>query len=320
MHRPRFGNVLAFATYLICGGGLPMLTHTDVCRGEDEHLRLEAEWDWPGVDIYEQHLLSYLDQVQADEQLRSQVFDFWNDSEAANRGPAFLDRLLSTAELVDPRFAPIRRRLTNFNSPPMQPGDIPWMESDAPGWLQDAVRLACGRSLAQRKLYDESLETLAGLSLSQACDPSTLLFYRAVCEHHLLEKEACVASLESLLARESELPSRYVSLASLMLGDINSVKEDSLDEVSRMMLDVQRRLELGRLGSRVRGEEDKIVDKLGKMIEDIEKQIQEQQQQQNQNQNQNQSGKNQRQQGQLRPAEESRIGGETGPGDVENKD
>lgn len=316
--RPRLGILLVFTSYLFFGGGLPPLEFTPACRGDDQQLRRKAEWDWPGVDVYEQHLLSYLDQAQADETLKNRVFDFWNTSEEATRGPEFLDRLLRTAELIDPRIESIRRRLTNFDSPPVQPGDIPWLASDAPGWLQDVVRLACGRTLAQRKLYDEALETLAGLSLSQACDPSTLLFYRAVCEHHLLEKEACAASLQSLLARENELPQRYVSLASLMLGDINSVKDDSLDEISRMMRDVQRRLELGRLGSKVRGEEDKIVDKLGKMIEDIEKQIQ--QQQQNQNQNQKQGGQNQQQPGQMRPANESGIGGETGPGDVDNKD
>ena len=47
-----------------------------------------------------------------------------------------------------------------------------------------------------------------------------------------------------------------------------------------MMSDVQRRLDLGRAGQVVRDEEDNIVKKLDKMIEDIEEQAQKMQQQQ----------------------------------------
>ncbi len=55
-----------------------------------------------------------------------------------------------------------------------------------------------------------------------------------------------------------------------MVADIKPMKDDSLDEVARLMNDVQRRLDLGRAGTRVREEEQEIVDKLEKMIEQIE--------------------------------------------------
>jgi hypothetical protein len=65
-----------------------------------------------------------------------------------------------------------------------------------------------------------------------------------------------------------------------MEADLKPLKADSLDEISRLMADVQRRLDLARAGKKVRDEEDEIIKKLEKMIEEMEKQQQQQQQQQ----------------------------------------
>ena len=81
------------------------------------------------------------------------------------------------------------------------------------------------------------------------------------------------------------------------------------------MNDVQRRLDLGRAGKRVREQEDEIVSKLDKMIEQIEQQMAEQQQQQQPSQ-----GDQQQQQGMAKPMEDSQIAGGGGPGDVDQKD
>ncbi len=280
-------------------------------------LSKEATWDWPGVDLFEQQIASFMDLREVSDETRARVISYWSSSEQAIRGPDFMRRLLEVAAIIDPRFDEVNRKVLSISTPPVFPGDLPWLTSDAPGWLQDTVRLACGRAAAQRRLYDEALETLAGLSVEQVCDPASLLFYRATCEHHLLMKEPCLQNLDSLLARESELPTRYVTLANLMRGDISGVKEDSLDEISRMMRDVQRRLDLGRLGSKVRDEETKIVDKLSKMIEDIEEELKKQQQQSN-SQSQQQNG--QQRPSAIQPMEDSEIAGQNGAGDVDNKD
>jgi hypothetical protein len=73
-----------------------------------------------------------------------------------------------------------------------------------------------------------------------------------------------------------------VTLARLMEADIKPLKVDSLDEIARLMEDVRRRLALARAGKAVRDEEDQIVAKLEKMIEELEKQRQEQQRQKQQ--------------------------------------
>src|SRR5690606_7634768 len=127
-------------------------------------------------------------------------------------------------------------------------------------------------------------ETLAGLEVANVCDPATLLFYRAAAEHHLLKKDECLADVRLLPQRENELPSRFAKLAQLMQADMEPLKADSVDEIARLMQVVERRLDLGRAGTRVREEEQQIVDKLDKLIENIEQQMQQMQQQQQQQQ------------------------------------
>lgn len=281
-----------------------------------DQLQKSATWQWPDIANIEQHFLSYLDQVEASPSVRSKVLEHWKQTAAQDKGPAFLERVLSTAALVDPRIADLVAQLNDPQAAPVVLDQLEWLSSDVPGWLQDAIRLACGRSLAQRRLYDEALETLASLDTEQVCDPASLIFYRAVCQHHLLQKKECLASVELLLERQAELPVRFTQVSQLMAADIKPLKDDSLDEVARLMNDVQRRLDLGRAGKRVRDEEDKIVDKLDKMIEQIEEQLQQQQQQQQQAGGQ----QNQPQQGQAQPMEESQVAGGSGPGDVDQKD
>ncbi len=277
-------------------------------------LKKNASWQWPDVTVYEQQLLSFLEQQATIDELRPKVEQFWRATQASQHGPELLDRLLDVAGLIDPRIAEVTLRLRSAQGEPVFPGELTWLTSDVPGWLQDTIRLACGRAFGQRRLYDESLETLAGLELPAVCDPSTLLFYRAVAQHHLLRKEECLANVKLLLEREGELPSRFERLANLMEADIKPLAEDSLDEVARLMTDVERRLDLGRAGTRVREEEQQIVDKLDKLIEQIEEQMQQMQQQQQQQQSGSPSP------AQIQPMEDSQIAGGSGPGDVDRRD
>ncbi len=279
----------------------------------DDQLRKSASWQWPDAQLYAEHLRSYLDQRQVDEPLLAQVEEYWLGSQQAAKGPELLDRLLVAAAMIEPRIEELHSRLQDPALRPTHPRDLDWLTSDVPGWMQDTIRLACGRAFAQRRLYDEALETLGGLDVGQVCDPASLIFYRATCEHHLLKQAECLQNIELLLEREDELPARYAQLAMLMQADIQPLEADSLDEVSRLMNDVQRRLDLGRAGTRVRDEEQQIVDKLDKLIDQIEQQMQQQQPQPS-----DPSGNPK--QGQTQPMEDSQIAGGTGPGDVDKKE
>lgn len=283
-----------------------------------EEFRKSAAWDWPELPIYEELLVSYLDQRDADDSTRTAVQQAWEalraekDQAGFVRGPHLLEQLLQAAGLIEPRIAELNQRLHDPSQTPPFPRDLEWLTSDVPGWMQDTIRLACGRAFAQRQRYDEALETLAGLDLAQVCDPSSLIFYRATCEHHLLKREACLLNINLLLEREEELPTRFTQVAKMMHADMADLESDSLDEIARLMRDVERRLALGRAGTRVRDEEQEIVDKLDKMIEQIEEQLQQQQQQR-----ENQQGEAQN--GQQTPMDDSKIAGGRGPGDVEEK-
>jgi hypothetical protein len=289
----------------------------DSTRAVGGELHKTASWSWPEVAIYEELLSSYLDQVGADDELRQQVMEHWKQTAADARGPEFLDRLLNTACLVEPRVGQMVAQLRSTRGKGIEPKSVGWLTSDVPGWLQDAIRLACGRALAQQRLVDEALEAMAGLEVGQVCDPSTLLFYRASCSHQLLKRDQCLADVGLLLEREGELVARYAQVAKLMQTDIEPLESDSLDEIGRMMFDSHRRLDLGRAGQRVREEQQQILDKLDKLIENIEQQLQQQQQQQQQ-----QAGQKgqQPQQGESQPLEQSQAAGGSGPGDVDKKD
>ncbi len=312
--RPLIGGGLLLIVGLSCMLAYAAPQNIDASSiNKSDDLRKTASWNWPEVTIYEEQLLSYLDQRNPSEAVQKQVEEYWKVSKGADRGPALLERLLDVGGLVEPRIAELNARLRSPTAEPVFPGELTWLTSDVPGWLQDTIRLACGRTLGQRRLYDESLETLAGLEISTVCDPASLLFYRAAAEHHLLRKDECLANVRLLLQREEELPSRFAKLAQLMQADMEPLKQDSLDEIARLMHDVERRLDLGRAGTRVRDEEQQIVDKLDKLIDQIEQQMQQMQQQQQQ-----QSGSPTP--ARIQPMEDSQIAGGSGPGDVDNRD
>ena len=93
-----------------------------------------------------------------------------------------------------------------------------------------------------------------------------------------------------------------------MEADLAPLKPDSLDEVARLMDNVQRRLNLGRAGKRVRHEEVQIVQKLDKLIEELEHQSKKQQ-----GSGSGSSGGQQPTQ----PMQDSQAAGGSGAGDVE---
>jgi len=136
----------------------------------------------------------------------------------------------------------------------------------------ETIRLWTARKLIRLGRYDEASLLLDGLPLDSSVDPTTLLFCKAACEYWLLEIEEAAQSVAKLLEREKELPVRYRQLALLLETDITSLKEDSLDHISRRMRDVTRRLELGHAGPGVQAVQSGVIDSLDKLIKKLEEQ------------------------------------------------
>ncbi len=136
----------------------------------------------------------------------------------------------------------------------------------------ETIRLWTARKLIRLGRYDEAAPLLIDLPIDSSVDPTTLLFCRAACEYWLLRIEEASQTVAKLLEREKDLPVRYRQLALLLETDINSLREDSLDHISRRMRDVTRRLELGHAGPGVQAVQSGVIDSLDKLIKKLEEQ------------------------------------------------
>lgn len=141
-----------------------------------------------------------------------------------------------------------------------------------PPFFAANLRAHYARFLGQNELYDEALTQFDQIDLSQTVDPASCLFFKAVCQHRLLMKEEGLKTIDTLLTDTTDLPVRFRTVAGLMQADLAQLKEKSLNEVARMMSDVERRLRFGRGGERVQKVEEEIVATLDEIIKKIEAQ------------------------------------------------
>lgn len=263
-------------------------------------------WRAPAAAEVEAQLQAWLDQRKADATTRAKALELWKSP--PQDPPELLDRLVRTFALADENV----RQLVEFCSKPRGfavPPVPPWLTSDGstPRFVARNVRLWYARWLVHEALFDEAAEMLRGLAPGDVVDPASLWFCQAVVYHRLVQAEAARQALRALLSGTAA-PQRYLALARLMDADLKGLKEDTLDHIARRMADIERRLDLGRAGPKVRKLEDGVIESLDKLIQRLEAQ----QQQAN-----SANGANNLQS--MRPAQDSRIMEGKGRGDVERK-
>jgi len=278
---------------------------------DDEAFAKKRRYQQATVQDARQQLEAWLDTTAAEDSVRAKALAPWKDAPDELPGPDLVERLCRSFGASDPRIAELvelcSQQRESFTLP-----DTAWlMAEELPPFVRNHVRLHYGRWLCQERLYDNAADMLEGIKPDDVIDPASLLFYQGVAYHRLLNKERGLEAIGRLLNEVAGSPKRYISLAGLMQGDLQALKDDSLDHISRRMEDVERRLDLAQAGAKVRQIEDSIVESLDKMIEELEQQQQQQQQQQQS------SGGNQRS---TQPAPDSRILGGSGPGQVDPKD
>lgn len=263
------------------------------------------------LDRVHDQALAWLQARQAPPEVLQQAMALWSP-QATLDGRDALERLAATLALGNERIAALVRTCQHPRPyGPLAPQE--WLKHDElDAFARNNLRLYYGRWLVHEHLYDEALEQLQNLAPADVVDPAALLFYQAVVHHRLLHKEAGLAALAQLLHNVADLPQRYRALAGLMQADLEQLRGDSLDEISRMMDDIRRRLSLGHAGKRVRKLEDDVIAKLDKLIEELERQQQQQQQQQSGAQG---SGSRPTQ-----PMRDSRLREYKRPGDVDRRD
>ncbi|MBN2217735.1 MAG: hypothetical protein JW719_10215 [Pirellulales bacterium] len=271
-----------------------------------EALRGLADWAPPAVEAVRTSALAWLDEQNVDDAARQRAERIWAQTSEGSTAADRLTALAMTLALGDSR----AERLVRLCAAPREGIELPdtaWLaEPDVPPLVSANLRLLAGRWMVQESLFDEAKGVLGNLQPDEVVDPASLLFFQAVVHHRLLDKEAGLAAIDRLLAGRRNAPRRYVALAELMRGDLEGVSEDTLDHIARRMEDIERRLELGHAGPKVRGIEDGVIRSLDKLIKDLE----DQQQQSPSESNNLQSS---------RPADESKLMGGLGPGRVTRK-
>jgi len=235
----------------------------------DDALRA-ASWTQPPVAEVRKNVMQWLQNGIADEAIRKKTDELWPEEAASDVD--VLDTLAATAVLVEPRASDLMQysRTGHVESPLPE---VAWLtQADLPSWVRDNLRLLIGRRLVQLQYFDEALEQFNGLSPQNVADPAALLFYRSMAHHRLLHREEGLHEIRQLLERRNELPARYTALATLMEADLKQLKDETLDHISRRMEDVERRLDQGRSGEKVREIEDGVVKSLDKLIKELEDQ------------------------------------------------
>lgn len=222
-------------------------------------------------------------------------------------GNQLLDRLAEAFAAVDPKVGQLIETCSHPRSRTALP-DFAWLtDSKTAPFMAANMRLYFGRWLVQGQWFEEGLEQLVGLKTGEVVAPAELLFYQGVVYHRMLNKEEGLKAINLLLDGAEASPRRFVAVAYLMQADLNALDPESLDHIARRMEDIQRRLDLGRGGPKVRKVEDGVVESLDKMIKKIEDE------QNKQQQNQSNSLKSNK------PAQDSTPMGGKAPGDVAKK-
>lgn len=270
------------------------------------------KWEQPNVAKVRAEVFAWLDAKKVDAATRAKADQIWAVPAAEQlTGTDLLVRAAATFALADAN----ARKLVDLCSRPRSVAVVPdqaWLrDPKATPLVANNLRLLFGRWLAHEALYDEALEELRSLNPADVVDPASLLFYQSVVCHRLLDRDGGLRTIEGLMKNPDQSPRRYVVVAGLMEEDLKGLKDDSLDHIARRMGDIERRLDLGRAGHRVRKVEDGVIDSLDKLIKKLEEE------KKKKGGGGGASGNNIRSQS---PAKDSRIIRGKGPGDVTKRD
>lgn len=221
-----------------------------------------------------------------------------------------LDLTLQVFSELNPEVKQLVQDYQFSDTPPQLSTHPILMNGKAETFYLSNIRYYAARNLTQFRMVDHALELFTSINPETLIDPAGYLFYKAVCEHNLLQKKACEKTLEQLLNKTEGVPERYTQVATLMQADLADLKDESLDEISRKMSDVERRLELGNSGKKVQKVEDEIIAALDKLIQKME------------DQSKNSSSSGAGGGSSATPgggSSESRVKGQTAPGEVDKK-
>ncbi len=269
-----------FAFAMLC---VTCATIAGVVQAQSDELERRASWQMTDDETVARQITEWIAAEEMDAATTEAALKIWESDNEQWQTADRLQRVIHSFQTADPRIAELVARCQS----PAAIGDLPDLkildDPELADVVRDNLRLYLGKWLAISGMYNECVEILNPLTVEQVAAPESLLFYRGIAHYRLRDKENGNTTIKRLLENQDVLPQRYAALAQLMLAELEALEPDSLDEVARIMDSVRVRLALGRAGTRVRKEEDEIIEKLDRKIEELEKKRQQQQQQQQQN-------------------------------------
>jgi len=215
---------------------------------------------------------SWLKQAGKYEAQRQAFEALWADSHKS-----MLDKVAGTFALGDAEAAKLLADAKNPLTP--APTSLPAVLQDTTknsAFFRANLALAYAKALVNRKVFEESLETLKLFKAEQVIDPASYLFFKAVAEHGMLLKKDATESIARLLDDVPTAPERYKMVAYLMHYDMLAWQDqnvlDKLATVGRKMDNIQRRLALERGGKKTQKQQKDVVARLDEIIKELENQ------------------------------------------------
>ncbi len=230
-----------------------------------------------------------------------------------------VDKLADTFVLGDVTAARLLAEARDADLP--APTSLPeiFKDTKVPGFFRANLALAYGRALANRKVYEESLDALRTVRAEDVVDPSTFYFTKAIAEYSLMMKNEADSSISRLLDDVADAPERYRMVAGLMQLEMLTWQEKDLGWVARKMDNIQRRLDMSRGGPKTRKMQKEVLLRLDEMIKQVENQSKGSSQANGGNcpNGGQRDGPNSMQPS--NPLNDSQLGGRSGPGQVDPK-
>ncbi len=181
-----------------------------------------------------------------------------------------LDLVAETLALGDAGAAQLlaEARNTNLSAPTKVPEILKDTKNSV--FFRANLGLIYARTLANRRIHEESLDVLKNFRPEQVVDPMAYLFYRSINEHSLLRKPEATQTIIRLLEDGIGSPERYKTVSALMLLDMQTWKDKDLGSIARKMENIERRLDLARGGPQTQKLQKEVVARLDELIKELE--------------------------------------------------
>lgn len=312
-HRRRWRSVslVPVITYLIFSAGPAAAQAVSGQAGAQQNGARVTFAKMP-ADQVRTELLQWLATSGAEQPVLERVSALWADDAAlaALSGEDVLDLVVSSFAETD---AAAQRLLRESNGAGPVEGVI-FDGIRATPLFQNQLQLFRARWLTQHRYYDEALSLLSELLPENVVDPAGLLFYRAVCQSQLLQRQQALDSLSLLLNNTLDVPARLRIVAEVMEQELAGQGEEGMNHISLLMKDVERRLDLGRSGEHTQKQEDAIIAGLDKLLEEMDKKNKQQ------GGGGGGGGDSSENPAGAQGADQSQIKGSTGKGDADHKE